>query len=116
MNTQKRMKNGKTNSPDLNSPTLAEFFFGIDGELIEFESNIGPRQRLEILQEIHKNLDDRQINPEHYEGRIIFMSTFQRYRLDIGHSKVCPWNSEGQHQSPFQNPLGSHLTQTPGPR
>ena len=31
---------------------------------------------LEIFQRSTRNLDDRQKNPEHFEGRIIFMSMF----------------------------------------
>ena len=72
--------------------------FGIDGEPIEFEWNIYPgRASLEILQRIQKNLQDENIGPEHFEGRIIFMSTFN----DIdwtknGHSENCDSNSEHQ--------------------
>ena len=51
--------------------------FGIDGESSEVKWNIFPGlTSLEIFQKVHTNLDDRQINPEHFEGRIIFMSMF----------------------------------------
>ena len=53
----------------------------------------GPRATLEILQGIQKILDDRQINPEHFEGRIIFMSTFNDWTKK-GNAKICPWNCE----------------------
>ena len=50
---------------------------GIDGEAIEFEWNIFPRfTSIEILRHLQKDLDARQINPDHCEGRILFMSMF----------------------------------------
>ena len=50
---------------------------GIDGEPIEFEWNIFPGlTSLEILQKIQKDLRDRNIEPEKFEDRIIFMSMF----------------------------------------
>ena len=50
---------------------------GIDGEPIEFEWNVFPRRTsLEILQKIQKDLQDRSIDPGHFEDRIIFMSMF----------------------------------------
>ena len=53
------------------------------------------RTTLEILQETQKNLDDRQINPEHFGGRITFMSTFNDIDWTMkGNAKICPWNSE----------------------
>ena len=59
--------------------------FGIDGQPSEVEWNIFPgRTSLEIFQKIDTNLDDRQINPEHFEGRIIFMSMF----YDIDGTKI----------------------------
>ena len=51
--------------------------FGIDGEPIEFEWNIFPGlTSLEILQKIQKDLQNQNIEPENFEGRIIFMSMF----------------------------------------
>ena len=50
---------------------------GIDGEPIEFEWNIFSRvTSLEILQKIQIDLRDRNIEPEKFEDRIIFMSMF----------------------------------------
>ena len=70
--------------------------FGIDAEPIEFEWNSVPRLTTsEILQKIQKNLDDRQINPAHFESRMMLMSMF----IDVDwtmkeKSKICPSNSE----------------------
>ena len=51
---------------------------GIAGEPIEFEWNIFPGlTSLEILQKIQKDLQDRNIEPEKFEDRIIFMSMFK---------------------------------------
>ena len=50
---------------------------GIDGETIEFEWNVFPGfAKIEILGEIVKDLNARQINPEQFEGLILFMSMF----------------------------------------
>ena len=43
--------------------------FGIDGEPIEFEWNMFPGlTSLEIFQKVQKNLQDQNIEPEHFEG------------------------------------------------
>ena len=48
----------------------------IDGEPIEFEWNVFPGfTSLQILQEIQNNLQKRNIKPEEFTDRIIFMST-----------------------------------------
>ena len=55
---------------------------GIDGDPSEFEWNSFPGfTSLQILQEIHDNLQKRNIEPEEFTDRIIFMSMF-RHRLD----------------------------------
>ena len=65
--------------------------FGIDGEPIKFEWSIFPgRTSLEILQKIQKDLKDRNIEPENFEHRIIFMSMLN----DIDWSERCIANSE----------------------
>ena len=70
--------------------------FGIDGEPIELEWNKIPGlTSLEILQKVPKDLKDRNIEPEKFGDRMIFMSMFD----DIdwrkrGHSERCISNSE----------------------
>ena len=50
---------------------------GIDGEAIEFEWNISPRfSSFAILQEIQKDLARKNIQPEAFKDRIIFISMF----------------------------------------
>ena len=50
---------------------------GIDGELVEFECNILQGfTSIEILRKIQIELKIRQINPDHFEGRIMFMTMF----------------------------------------
>ena len=57
---------------------------GIDGEPIEFEWDIFPGfTSIEILRHIQESLKARQINPDQFQGRIIFMSMFN----DIGWKK-----------------------------
>ena len=52
--------------------------FGIDGEPIQFEWKIFPRRTsLEIFRKIQKDLQDRNIEPENFEDRIIFVSNVQ---------------------------------------
>ena len=47
------------------SDSYSFFFFGIDGEPIEFEWNIFPGlTSLELLQKIQKHLQDQNIEPE----------------------------------------------------
>ena len=51
---------------------------GIDGEPIQFEWNIFPGSiSLEILQKIQKDLQDRNIEPEDFEDRIMFNDNVQ---------------------------------------
>ena len=50
---------------------------GIDGEATEFERNIFPGfTSLQILQEIQGDLQERNIELENFEDRIIFMLLF----------------------------------------
>ena len=69
------MKSGKTRSVFSNDKENAELSV-IDGEPIEFERNIFPLTSTEILRQIQKDLKHRQMNPEEFEGRILFMSMF----------------------------------------
>ena len=59
-------------------------FSGIDGEQIEFEWNIFPGcTTMEILREIQKDLNARQINPKQFEGIILLVSTCFGHRMEI---------------------------------
>ena len=50
---------------------------GIDGEAIEFEWTIFPGfSSLSVLQEVQRDLEKRQIQPEEFTDRIVFMSMF----------------------------------------
>ena len=50
---------------------------GIDGEAIEFEWKILQGfSTLSILQEMQRNLQEKNIQPENFEDRIIFTSMF----------------------------------------
>ena len=69
-------------------------FFGTDGEPSEFEWNIFPGHpgitMLEILQKIQEHRAVRQVNPEQFEDRIIFMSMFDDMdRTKRGNSAEC---------------------------
>ena len=56
---------------------LTERLLAIDGEQMKFEWNIFPGlTSLEILQKTQEDLQDRNIEPEDFEDRIIFMSMF----------------------------------------
>ena len=69
---------------------------GIDAEAIEFEWHIFPGcSSLQILQKIQDDLRERNIEPEKFTDRIIFMSKFN----DIdwtrqGNEGICISNSE----------------------
>ena len=67
-----------------------------DGEPVEFEWKIFPGLTyLEILQKIQKDLQDRNIEPEKFEDRIIFMSIFKDIEwTKKGHSEKCISTSE----------------------
>ena len=69
---------------------------GIDGEPIEFEWNIFPGlTSLEILQNIQGDLQERNIEPEDFEDRIIFMLMFNDIEeTKKGHLENCISNSE----------------------
>ena len=74
---QEQTKNSMLNSKNFNSSILTKNYFGIDGESIEFEWNTFPGlTSLEIFQMIQKDLQDQNMEPEHFEGRIIFRSMF----------------------------------------
>ena len=64
---------------------------GMDGEPIEIEWNIFPGlTSLEILQEIQEDVQDRNIEPEDFEDRIIFMSMFNNIEwIQRGNSETC---------------------------
>ena len=64
---------------------------GIDGEPFEFECNIlQGLTSFEILQKIQRDLQDRNIEPEKSEDRIIFMSMFNDVDwTKRGHSERC---------------------------
>ena len=49
-------------------------FLGINGEPIEFEWSIFPG--FYVIGDDPENLQDRNIEPENFEGRIVFMSMF----------------------------------------
>ena len=56
---------------------------GIDGEPTKFDWKVFPGlPSLEILHKIPDDLNGREIKPEQLEGRILFMSMFQRHCLD----------------------------------
>ena len=58
------------------APSYKELL-AIDGEAIEFEWNVLPGfSSLQILQKIQDNLRERNIKPEGFTDRIIFMSMF----------------------------------------
>ena len=51
--------------------------FGVDGEQIEFECNISQDLRhWKSSRKIQKDLQEQNFEPENFEERIIFMSTF----------------------------------------
>ena len=56
---------------------LRKKFIGIDGEAFESEWNITTRETtMQILQKIQGDLQKKNIEPEHFTDRIIFMSMF----------------------------------------
>ena len=64
---------------------------GIDGEAIEFEWHISQGfTSLQILQKIQNDLQERNIEPEKFTDRIIFMSMFN----GKGNDEICISNSE----------------------
>ena len=96
-----KTKDGLLNSKNSNGPILTENYFGIDGQPIEFEWNISTGlSSLEIFQKSQKNLQDQNIENEHFEGRIIFMLIFN----DID------WTKRGNSEIVFQIPTKSRIT------
>ena len=89
-------KNWTDQLRELQKSTSYREKFGIDGELIEFEWNIFPGlTSLEFFQKIQKNLQDQKIDPEHFAGRIIFMSMCNDIDWTVkGNSEICVPNSE----------------------
>ena len=71
-------------------------FLGIDLEAIEFEWNVFPGfSTLQILQEIQKDLQCQNVEPERFSGRIIFMSMFNDIEWEKrGIEEMCINNSE----------------------
>ena len=70
--------------------------YGIGEEPIEFEWHIFPgHATLQILKEIQKDSQDRNIEPENFEDRIIFISMFNDIEwTKSGKSEQCISNSE----------------------
>ena len=73
-----------------------EKLLGINGEPIEFEWNIFPGlTSLQILQRIQKHLGERNIEPENFGDRIIFISMFNDIEWTRkGNEENCISNSE----------------------
>ena len=73
-NIQEQTKNGQIiNSENFNSPVLTENYLESMGNRLNIFQGLAS---LEIFQKIHKNLSVQKIDPQHFEGRIIFMSMF----------------------------------------
>ena len=73
--TEANAKIGNINSQTFISPTLTENFLeSMEKRLSSIGIFSQDSATLEILQKMHKILDDRQINPELFEVRIIRMS------------------------------------------
>ena len=68
----------------------------IDGMPMEFEWKIFLEiTALDFLEKIQKLLTDLQCEPEHFKGRIIFMSTFNDIAWgEKGNAKRCEYNSQ----------------------
>ena len=73
---QEQTKDGTLNSKEFQRSTSYRELLGIDGEPIKFEWIFSGLTSLEILQKIEKNLQDQNIEHEHFQGRIIFMPMF----------------------------------------
>ena len=76
-------------------------FLGIDLEAIEFEWNVFPGfTTLQILQEIQKDLQCQNVEPERFSGRIIFMPMFNDIEWEKrGIEGMCINNSEQANNS-----------------
>ena len=75
--------------------TTYKELLGIDGEPIEFEWNIFPRRTsLQILLKIQNDLQDRNIEPEEVEDRIIFISMFN----------IIEWTKKGNEENCISKP------------
>ena len=62
---------------DFQSTDSIHEFYGIDGEPIEFERNLFPGcTSLELLRKIYGDLQRRNIDPEKFGNRLVFMSMF----------------------------------------
>ena len=69
---------------------------GIDGEAVDFEWNIFPRLstlQMQILQQIQDGLRERNVKPEEFTDRIIFMSMFNDF----------DWTRKGNDGISFSN-------------
>ena len=85
---------------DFRSSTSFGELLGIDGEPVEFDWNIFPGfTSLQIFQKIQSDLEERNIEPEHFGDRIIFISMLNDIgRTEKGNEESCISNSE-QKQS-----------------
>ena len=77
MSTSTQLKDGKAKWKGFLMSASCGEFLRIDGEATELEWNIFPGfTPLQILQEIQNDLQKRNIEPEKFTDRIIFMSMF----------------------------------------
>ena len=89
---QKRMKKWKSQIKAFQQSNEYAELSGIDGQPIEFEWNIFPGfTSIEFLRKIQEDLEVRRINPEQFEGKILFISMFN----DIDWTKE--WICIGPH-------------------
>ena len=93
--TEANAKIGNINSQTFISPTLTENYLeSIEKRLSSSGIFSQDSATLEILQKMHTISEDRQINPELFEVRIIFMSMSNDIDWTKENSKVCLSNSE----------------------
>ena len=79
------------NSKNFNSPILTENCL----ELTENRVRVEYFPRTYLIGDPPKDLQDQNIEPEHFEGRIIFISMFNDIDwTKVGNSEKCMWNSE----------------------
>ena len=86
---------GRSGGRSQNAPSYKELL-AIDGEPIEFEWNVLLGfSSLQILQKIQENLRERNIKPEGFTDRIIFMSMFNDIDWTTkGNDGICISNSD----------------------
>ena len=80
----------------------------IDGMPTEFEWHIFPGiTALDFLEKIQKIMTDLQCEPEHFKGRIIFMSMFNDDVWDAkGNKEQCEHNSQAVAEYARKFPRG----------